>query len=354
MADTSRVPEFDPAAARAALTQAWDDAAAATEFFVQFVEPLSDCFERNGVDQYAALFKDVPGCDFWRFQRIRQPRPCIVEADDVVVLSRVTLGADIAVTSVILDAVKQRFAGARLWFAGPAKNFELFAADPQIRHLPVEYPRRGSVRQRIETARELRLPDGALVVDPDSRITQLGLVPICLERDYYFFESRSFRETSSEPLPALAAEWCRDTFGIREARAFVAPPSSLPGADAAVSLGTGGNPRKALGPEFERALLIDLASAGSVLIDRGAGGEEAARVDAATAGVPVRYAEGSFAEFAGAISRSRRYVGYDSAGQHVAAACGVPLTVYFTGSINERFRQRWRPFGPGPVEVIES
>jgi ADP-heptose:LPS heptosyltransferase len=60
-----------------------------------------------------------------------------------------------------------------------------------------------------------------------------------------------------------------------------------------------------------------------------------------------------FAEFAGAIARSRSYIGYDSAGQHVAAACGVPLTVYFTGAINDRFRARWRPYGGGPIEVCE-
>ena len=35
--------------------------------------------------------------------------------------------------------------------------------------------------------------------------------------------------------------------------------------------------------------------------------------------------EGSFAGFAAHIQKSKFYVGYDSAGGHVAAACGVPL-----------------------------
>jgi ADP-heptose:LPS heptosyltransferase len=326
---------------------------AATAFFRDIVEPLSDRFERAAVDEYARLLKDVAGCDFWRFQRIRQPRPCIVEAADVVVLSRVTLGADVAVTSVILDAAKKRFASARLWFAGPRKNYELFAGDPAVRHLTVDYPRRGSLRERIDVARNLKLPDRAVVIDPDSRITQLGLVPVCLERDYYFFESRSYGESSSLALPQLTSEWCRETFGIRDARAYVAPLSSTPGADIAVSLGVGGNRSKRLDAAFERGLLERLTAAGEVLIDRGAGGEEADRVNRATEGLSVRYAEGSFAEFAGGIVRSRRYVGYDSAGQHVAAAAGIPLTVYFTGAGNARFRQRWRPWGPGAIEVVD-
>jgi ADP-heptose:LPS heptosyltransferase len=55
--------------------------------------------------------------------------------------------------------------------------------------------------------------------------------------------------------------------------------------------------------------------------------------------------EGSFAGFAGIIAGSRLYVGYDSAGQHVAAACGVPLITIFTGFPAPRMFERWRPVG---------
>jgi ADP-heptose:LPS heptosyltransferase len=40
------------------------------------------------------------------------------------------------------------------------------------------------------------------------------------------------------------------------------------------------------------------------------------------------------------------YVGYDSAGQHVAAAAGVPLISIFTGYPCERMLARWRPNTP--------
>jgi hypothetical protein len=333
------------------ISRVLDDAAAATTFLREVVEPLSDVFERRAVDEYAELMRDVPGCDFWRFQRIRQPRRCIEDAADIAVLSRITLGADVAVTSVILDCAKRRFPGARIWFVGPRKNFELFEADERILHFEFNYPRTASLRERIEVARSLRLPDEALVIDPDSRITQLGLVPVCLERNYFFFESRSYGEHTSDALAVLTARWCREVFGLEGCRAYVAPRRVLDGADAAVSLGTGANASKGLSAEFERNLMEQLASAGSVLIDKGAGGEEAERVERATHGLNVRFWNGSFAAFASGILASNSYYGYDSAGQHVAAAAAIPLTVYFAGAINERFRARWRPIGTGMITI---
>lgn len=331
-----------------------DDAAAASAFVRDVVEPLSDVFDPAAVDEYAQLMRDVPACDFWRFQRVRQPRRCIADASDVAVLSRVTLGADVAVTSVILDCVKRRFPTAKIWFVGPQKNYELFEEDSRISHVPFDYPRRGTLRERISAALALRLPAEALVVDPDSRITQLGLVPVCLERNYYFFESRSYGFTTTDPLPVLTAQWCREVFGLSGCRPYVAPRLTLEGADAAVSLGTGGNSRKGLTPQFERDLMTRLTASGSVLADKGAGGEEAERMERACQGLKVRFWNGSFATFAGAITQSKHYYGYDSSGQHVAAAAGVPVTVYFTGAINERFRHRWRPHGTGPITVVEG
>jgi ADP-heptose:LPS heptosyltransferase len=68
----------------------------------------------------------------------------------------------------------------------------------------------------------------------------------------------------------------------------------------------------------------------------------------------IRFWEGSFAGFASLIAQCDFYTGYDSAGQHAAAACGVPLVSFFAGAPSERFRQRWSPAGPGGVHVIEA
>jgi ADP-heptose:LPS heptosyltransferase len=84
------------------------------------------------------------------------------------------------------------------------------------------------------------------------------------------------------------------------------------------------------------------------VIDKGAGGEEAARVEraAALSGAQATFWEGNFAGFAQIIAGSSLYVGYDSAGQHVAAACGVPLISVFAGFPTLRMFHRWRPSGP--------
>jgi ADP-heptose:LPS heptosyltransferase len=62
-------------------------------------------------------------------------------------------------------------------------------------------------------------------------------------------------------------------------------------------------------------------------------------------GVQATYWEGSFAGFASIVAGSSLYVGYDSAGQHVAAAAGVPLISVFTGFPVSRMFERWRPVG---------
>jgi ADP-heptose:LPS heptosyltransferase len=114
-----------------------------------------------------------------------------------------------------------------------------------------------------------------------------------------------------------------------------------------------------------RRLTALLAETGATLcIDKGAGGEEAARVERAVARASVQatFWDGSFAGFAAIIGASRLYVGYDSAGQHVAAAAGVPLISVFAGFPAPRMFDRWRPTGdraavirmdrPDPAEAI--
>ena len=110
----------------------------------------------------------------------------------------------------------------------------------------------------------------------------------------------------------------------------------------------GENPAKRIADPFEAELLALLAQSGEPLtIDHGAGGEEAARVERAIAasGAQVERWSGSFAGFAAIVARSRLYVGYDSAGQHVAGACGVPLVAVFAGFSCARMFARWRPAG---------
>jgi len=336
------------------------------------VEGLADRFEPALCDAYARLFSEavthvLPGVSseelLERYRRVRQPRRITTEPDTVFVLSRVTLGADVAVTSVILDAVRRRFPKAAIALVGPRKNWELFAGDARIAHAEVSYSRRGTLAERLAPFEELRrIVDrpGSIVIDPDSRLTQLGLLPVCEEERYFFFESRAYGGQGSEPLSMLARRWAEESLGVEEATAFLAP-ATPPVVDErpliAVSLGVGENPAKRIAEPFEEELLrVLMARDATVLVDKGAGGEEAARVERAVArcrgGTRVQTWLGPFAPFAATIARAGLYVGYDSSGQHVAAACGVPLVTVFAGFPAERMFQRWRPSGPGPTRVV--
>lgn len=332
-------------------------------------EGLADRFEPALCDTYCELFSEAIAAvepDFLagdlaaRYRKIRAPR--VFGRDrpvrQVFVLSRVTLGADVAITSVILDAMKRRFPEARIFLAGSRKAWELFEADSRIEHLPVAYPRGGSLREGVAAGRALQRalsePD-SITIDPDSRLTQLGLIPGRRDEDYFFFESRAYGGDGEESLSALTRRWVAATFGVEDGQAYIAPRQG-PGeaADVTVSLGVGENASKRIGDPFEAELVAALARRSrSVLIDRGAGGEEAARVEKAAAGFQnIRFQDGSFAGFAAEIARSRLYVGYDSAGQHAAAACGVPLASVFAGFPAPRMLARWRPTGRGLVEVV--
>ncbi len=348
---------------------AMDDCSEA--LFRVVVEGLSDRFEPRLCDAYAELFSAViagrvAGLDaaelLARYYRVRVPRACGLEPERVFVLSRVTLGADIAVTSVLLDAAKRRFPKARITLVGSAKIAELWADDARVDHVPAPYPRSGLLADRLRASTALREfldAPGSIVLDPDSRLTQLGLVPVCDEGKYFFFESRTAGEDTSASLPELAERWCAAVLGVSGSQPYLALAGRAveAGSGIAVSLGVGENPAKKLGPGFEAGLLKALSELRCTLtIDAGAGGEEAERVRRAVeaSGVEADIRTGSFAEFAACIAGSRLYVGYDSAGQHAAAALRVPLVTVFAGHVSERMFQRWKPTGPGRIETVNA
>jgi hypothetical protein len=243
-------------------------------------------------------------------------------------------------------------------FVANRKSAELFEADSRITHLEAAYPRSGPVSGRIAFAQELarRLEDG-IVIDPDSRITQLGLLPLVPPERTFHFSSRSVGG-EMDNLSDLVRGWLRETFGIAGA-AYIAPQREQAagrGPFAAVSLGVGENESKRVGGDFESRLIAELGKRfATIWVDRGAGGEEARRVIAAAGAAEcVRFWEGSFAGFASIISQSDLYVGYDSAGQHAAAAAGVPAVTVFAGAPSDRFRRRWAAAGNGSTTQIHA
>ncbi len=349
-------------------------AEAANALFGGLAEPLADLFEPRFCEAYAALFSRIfaralppfsAGQLESHYQAVRLPRRIAIEPARVLVLSRVTLGADIAVTSVLLDAARQRFPRAELIFAGPQKNWELFERAPRLRHLPVSYPRQGALAGRLGVfhtlCKALAAPD-SIVLDPDSRLSQLGLLPLCPPERHFLFESRGYGGDSEASLTALAQDWARCVLEVEDAVPWMHPRFSCDFGSqpvATVSLGVGENPAKRVEDPFEEELLALLSERkGLVMIDAGApGSEEEERVRRAAEAARARGArigihEGSFASFAAMIAASDFYAGYDSAGQHAAAAAGVPQVCVFRGYACARAVARWAPDGPAPSAVV--
>ena len=165
-------------------------------------EGLADRFEPALCDVYARLFSQAIAAvvgrrrrgAVGRYRRVRRRAPG-GEPRRVFVLSRVTLGADVAVTSVLLDAAKQRFPAApksSSWGRGRTTSCSPpIRASVMRRRLSPRRPARTPGRARRLEGGCLAAPD-SLIIDPDSRLTQLGLLPVCPEDRYHFFESRGY------------------------------------------------------------------------------------------------------------------------------------------------------------------
>ncbi len=365
------------ALASAALSQDERQARAASQaLFSGLAEPLADPFEPRLAAEYARLFSyviglGIPGLDAAslteRYREVSHVRRAPNEPKRVVVLSRVTLGADVAITSLFLDAAKRRFPAAEIVLAGTSKSWELFERDPRLHFFAVEYGRTARLADRLacfEPLAQLCGQDDTLLLDPDSRLSQLGLLPLCPAPRHFLFESRAYGGDSLDALPVLAARWLGETLGIDDAEPYLHPKFNFDFGGApvvTVSFGVGENPAKRIDDLFEQQIAAHLAGLpAQVFIDAGApGSEEEGRVRmaveaAGTAGKRIGIHTGPFASFAAMIAASSLYFGYDSAGQHVAAALGVPLVSVFKGFASERMLARWSPYGPGPVTVLRA
>ena len=343
----------------------------------------------------------------------------------VIVLSRVTLGADVAITSVIIERMKLRFASAEIVLIGGTKGSELFGGDPRVHFKEIGYRRAGTTIERLLTWIDLlhcvrELTEGLargeyLIVDPDSRLTQLGQLPVCCvesrprsseaspqdftARDYLFFPSREYGSGTPRSLSDLTSSWLDEVFGesvptypcvslrsddIEAARNLMnrMRPGSRP--IIAINFGVGENPLKRVGDGFEALLVARLIQEGAaIVLDKGAGEDEIRRADAVIAeathiereGRRVHAVEinehsltgsasseeleaeilvwnGRIGMLAALIGESDLYIGYDSAGQHIAAALGVKCIDVFAGFSSPRMLERWRPTGRAETRVV--
>ena len=336
--------------------------------------------------------------------------------------SRVTIGADVAITSVLMDGIRQavsggdlRSTGVELVLLGSRKLEELYGGNPLIRVREIGYARGGSLSERlgswcdlvglVESELEGLATDEYLIIDPDSRLTQLGLLPLVgpqvEDECYHLFPSREYTAPGCSSLGELASAWIGELTGEliggqSSARPFLALPESQrrTGAEVVaslrragaenvitVSLGVGGNEEKRVSDHFEADLLHHLTEDAWVIVDQGFTAGEQEQVERAigslraaglnilksgekeAAGDPVyRQAsrtgiltwQGGIGSLAGLIAASDRYIGYDSSGQHLAAALGIPaITIFATGN-SPLFAARWTPWSRGESLVIPA
>lgn len=325
----------------------------------------------------------------------------IPEPDKIIFLSRVTFGADIAVTGVLMQRFAAAFPEAELVLLGGAKLKGIFGGLENLRIRELHYPRRGDLMARFSVwfstleaiEDETADVDGRfLVVDPDSRLSQLGILPVADAERYFFFNSRHNGNSPYRPaMSELANEWANrilpesgycnpgvwtDKSSQNVAAGQIKELRRTADRIVTVNLGVGGNRRKRLDDDFECRLLASLLSekGTSVILDCGADEEEKTRArkllgklnkqgfetaqgDLSRAPVPLSGPGiisilSSIGEIAAVISASDEFIGYDSACQHIAAAAGIPSTTVFAGSNNPRFVRRWHARGPAVSRII--
>ena len=143
----------------------------------------------------------------------------------VFVLSRVTIGADVAVTSIIIERSKKLFPNARICFLANSKNYELFGGEENIKIIPMDYQRRGGLISRLESwlhalesinseTKDMGSGEYA-IIDSNSRVTQLGLLPL-VEKDtgYYLFEPLAHADEEMRKLGEDVNEWLNKVLGV--------------------------------------------------------------------------------------------------------------------------------------------
>lgn len=323
----------------------------------------------------------------------------------ILLLSRVTIGADIAITSIIIQRLGHIFPAADIVLIGNKKLTEMYGAHPRVIIRDVSYSRRGGLLERLSSwhlvldviSQETKTysSQSVILIDPDSRLSQLGILPLLPLQQYYFFDSRS-DNIGNMSMPELTNAWLdRILENSTDQTDFSYPRVWVPGVYLntaqklcdqlrkngtkriiAVNFGVGGNLRKRVSTNFEKKLLLLLLKTPqtTVLLDKGFGKEEGDYIDALLEFIrknghpthdmpfaddaPRQMVNGiigirsTIGEMAGLIAHCDEFIGYDSACQHISAALKTPCITIFAGSNNMRFIRRWSAHGPQPNHIV--
>lgn len=328
------------------------------------------------------------------------------EIRKLVVLSRVTVGADVAITSIVVTRLVHAFPHSQVIVVGPTKLPELFGGLPTLEFRPITYPRGGAISDKLaawplihtllKKERSGLKPHQLLLFDPDSRYSQLGLLPLVEEESTFYCNSRRTLLPDEGPsLSALINSWL-DT--ILDEKEFIYPSTWLAEKFRllgsyfqgrliengcrrfiVISFGVGNNENKRIPGFFERDLVLALLAQEKdtiILLDTGTGSVGMNRTTAILSaagqeGINIDFLEetillekripfphgiigfrGSLGAIASLIEGADLFIGYDSACQHLASALGTPSVIIFAGAPHQRFIDRWRPLGKTSSIII--
>ncbi len=352
---------------------------------------MDDLLHRLGLGEKKTLLQ--------RYQQLLARPPLLEnerrEIKKIIIPSRITVGADVVLGSVFVQRLYQAFPNAEIVLMGPAHIPAIFHGLPNFSHCLVEYKRHGNLTDRITgwtsfhqmAKKEFSnlAPEQTLVVDPDSRITQLGLLPLAPPGRTLFFPSRypdSVGQFSS--LVQTANHWCDRQFGKNQ---FAWPQISLNSSLCksvatykrclkapffpVLSFGAGNSENKRLSDQFEEQLILALLEIPNtvILLDSGTRDSGLKKVkcllevckengyqskflyENEIQNRPAEFTHGiigfrgSIGALASFIQEADGFFGYDSCCQHLAAALDCPAVIAFVGASNDRFYARWRSQG---------
>lgn len=321
----------------------------------------------------------------------------------ILILSRVTIGADVAINSIVIQRLSQLYPSAEIVMIGGSNLDEIYGGNSKIRFCKVSYNRQGGLLDRLSSwqsvlniiRRELAACPLAhtILIDPDSRLSQLGMLPLISSDHYFFFDSRSEGSFAGNlSMAQLTNTWLDRITGVddfrfpkvwllpanirRAERLYKKLKATGAGRVIAVNFGVGGNPRKKVGRLLEQTLLLSLLKEPNtvILLDKGFGDEELQYARSLLKTIKAKgytiqdsvFEQGPdtalnwgviglqtrIGEIAALIAACDEYIGYDSAGQHIAAALETPCLTIFAGSNNMRFIRRWSAFGPNTCRIV--
>jgi len=315
-------------------------------------------------------------------------------AKKIFILSRVTIGADIAITSIIIRRLMEICPDATFVIIGNEKLSELFGANSRIKVINLVYSKKEMLFDKlmkwvhvveiIEKESSGYNKGDIVLIDPDSRLSQLGILPCIEEKYYYYWNSRlvapssgnvSFSVDTNRWLNSMITDdailepklWLKPQYKT-EAHQFVKYIRQSGAAKViVVNFGVGGDTDKRVSLFFEQKILSHILSIDNValLLDKGISREEETRADRLVkqlggtevslsneasllgqcAGAGLYTMKTSIGQISGLIEAADGYIGYDSACQHIAAAVNTNCITIFVTKKSVRFVNRWSCYG---------